>query len=132
MAPPSLLAEHPRAVDFDVQGGGSRERVEELHAVRENCLRVLHAYTLLLKGMALLAPDAEDVPPEVDRLRKALDEVQALHAELSARWVTLDDLYAIIAECLSPTADQAKQLAARSRPPQSWYDEDTDPFTPVD
>ncbi|QEL13949.1 hypothetical protein [Limnoglobus roseus] len=108
------------------------DRVEELHAVREQYLRVLQAYTHFLKALLVLEPDAHDDFPERSRLQSCLDELAALHAKLSARWVTLDDLYAITAEYLSPTAAEAVQLAAHSPPPQAWYDEDADPFSPVD
>jgi hypothetical protein len=108
------------------------DRVEELHAVRDRYLQVLQAYTFLLKGMLLLISDVPDDFPERERPQRAFDEVQSLYAELSARWVTLDDLYAIVAEYLSPTADRAKQLAANAPPPQAWYDEDADPFAPAD
>lgn len=109
---------------------GKSNRVEELHAVRENYLRILQAYSLILKGTVLLLPEANGHYPEPERLRKCLDEVQALLDELASRWVTLDDLYSIVAEHLAPSPERAAALAAAYPPPQSWYDEDFDPFTP--
>lgn len=108
------------------------DRVEELHGVRDQYLRVLEAYSHIIKGMLLLVDEGTEGSPARSRLQFSLDDVQALHADLLTRWVTLDDLYAIIVEYLSPTAEQARQIAATSRPPQSWYDEDADPFSPVD
>lgn len=87
---------------------------------------------MILKGMVLLTSETNGAYPEPERVQMSLDEVQSLYDDLTSRWVTLDDLYLIVAERLAPTPERAAALAAASPPPQAWYDEDADPFTPAE
>lgn len=108
-------------------------KIEELHATRE-------AYRALLKGHLLLLEDYLSVaelhqlhlgPPSerVSELRRAEEGLRELHDELFPRWQTLDDLHAILAQKFTLSAAKLDELAAKSPPPQSWFDETLDPFT---
>lgn len=68
-----------------------------------------------------------------DVLSAALALPQAERAALAARLIaSLDDDPALAAEVarLTPSHEELLELARRCPPPQSWYDENIDPFQP--
>ena len=105
--------------------------LKELHVLRESYLGAMQACTQVLRGLLFSAADPRNYYAGRARLQQAYDEIHPFFLELSTRWVTLDDLYMIAAEELAPTAERSHQLAAHA-PPQAWYDEDADPFSPAE
>lgn len=57
-------------------------------------------------------------------------EMVELMANLPVREESLNTLWSHLIEKYSPSAEQSEALAKTSPPPQSWYDEDVDPFSP--
>ena len=111
----------------------ANRKVEELHAAKD-------AYRALLQGHLRLLDDYLSVTelhqlhlgPSTERvseLRRAIENLRELHDELFPRWQTIDDLHAILTQKLTLPSTKLDELAAKSPPPQSWFDETLDPFT---
>lgn len=99
---------------------------EEYHALLEGHLRLLEEYLAVAElHRRLFGPHAA----RVEELRRAVAELRGLRDELFPRWQTVDDLYRLIIEKLTPPAEQLKALAAKYPPPESWLNETDDPFS---
>ena len=98
---------------------------EPLHDVRDEYLRVLLAHMKIIDGYLSLL-DRDDSPratAHADQVRATHQLLQQHHDKLFPRWQTLDDLEGILLAPLTPNNEALKALAAKSPPPQSWYDE---------
>ncbi len=65
-----------------------------------------------------------------DRLRGAAEQLQQFKVSVLDRWQSPDDLAEMLIEKIHLPIEYLDALAAKNPPPQSWYDEDFDPFTP--
>lgn len=104
------------------------EQVEELHAAREEYREIYDSYLELAEGYFGLAE--KDSSPLASDVRQAANEIRQLADEIFSTWQTLDDLYRILIDKLSLPNEVLLQLAKIHKPPQSWYDETSNPFTP--
>ena len=105
---------------------------EPLHAVRDEYLGVLLAHMKIIDGYLSLL-DRDDSPratAHADQVRATRELLQQHHDKLFPRRQTLDDLECILLAPLTPTLEARIALAKRFPPPQSWYEETTNPFAP--
>ncbi|MCI0702195.1 MAG: hypothetical protein L0241_14015 [Planctomycetia bacterium] len=72
-----------------------------------------------------------DLSPHYARkeLSQVIEELVKLRENIFSDWRTADDLANILVEKFSLPAEKLKELAAKYPPPQSWYEETTDPFS---
>ena len=64
-----------------------------------------------------------------EELARTLSELVQLRDEIFSNWHTADDLARILIEKFSLPAETLRELAAKTPPPQSWFEETTDPFS---
>ena len=105
---------------------------EPLHAQRDQC-------EFFFKGeleriddcLRIVAPreDREAIQSHA-RLTALRDQLATKYNELFPKWQTLDDLEEVLLSSKIPPRDVRIDLANRFPPPQSWYEEDFDPFLP--
>ena len=112
-------------------------RIAELHAARDDIKAVFDAYLSLLKDSVVLFGLSNRLferngqfQEMRDELARATDELTKLRDEIFAKWQTEDDIAEVLIEKFPFSPKQLEGLAKRSPPPQSWYDEAFDPFTP--
>lgn len=103
-------------------------RAEELHAGREEYRRIYDDYIGVAERFRALAETAGS--PLVADFERVAGAIRGQRDEVFGRWQSFDDLCALLIEVIQPSAEKLKQLAAKYPPPQSWYDETDDPFTP--
>ncbi len=108
-------------------------KVPELHATRDEYEALLKGHLRLLEEYLALAELHDHIlgptRARIDELRGAVRDLRQHYDELFPRWQTLEDLYSILNEKLSPSAEKLKSLAAQHPPPRSWYEETDDPFS---
>jgi hypothetical protein len=114
----------------------AERKVEELHAARGSVLSVFDRLIAFHKSYLALLDLQEELTgrnghPRWPRqeLVRATEELVGLRDEIFSRWQTRDDLYQILIEKFTPSAERQKDLAAKYPPPQSWYEETDDPFS---
>ena len=138
---PGPFAHRARQVTAELRatwGRTSREaatnrRLSDLHAARDDYHALLKGHLQLLADYLALAElhrrAFDSNPIWVADLRRAVDDLKALHDELFPRWQTAEDLQQILVEQFSMPADNLRELAAKYPPPPSWAEETTDPFS---
>jgi hypothetical protein len=111
--------------------------IEELHAARGDIQAVFDRYLALFKDYGALFDLSGRLGDRNGRFHqareavaRATDELARLYGEIFPGWQTLHDLAEMLIETFPLSQEQLKALAAAHPPPQSWYDEDFDPFTP--
>ncbi len=105
---------------------------EPLHAQRDQC-------EFFFKGeleriddcLRIVAPreDREAIQSHA-RLTALRDQLATKYNEPFPKWQTLDDLEDILLAPMQLSQERCIELAKRFPPPQSWYEEDFDPFLP--
>jgi hypothetical protein len=65
-----------------------------------------------------------------DQLPTASEELRRFRTEVLDRWRSFDDLAEMLIEKIHLPAERLGEIAKHNPPPQSWYEEDFDPFTP--
>jgi len=118
------------------QEAAASRRLNELHAAREDFLAVFNQLITFHKSyLGLLDLHGRltdrDLSPRFARkeLSQAIEELVALRESIFSNWRTADDLASILVEKFSLPAEKLKELAAKHPPPQSWFEETTDPFS---
>ena len=116
---------------------GRNGKIEELHECRGDVRAVFDRHLDLFKNYFALLDLTEQMTERNGPVRHArelvareTEELTRLYDEIFPRWQTLDDLAALLIERMQPTPERLKTLAEAYPPPQSWYDDDFDPFTP--
>lgn len=101
---------------------GQLESLQEYHDYHEG---VLSGYLKMLDGSLQLTSQHSDRDAvELTARQHALrDQVATHYATFFPRWRTVEDLEDILLAQRTPSNGQLKALAAKSPPPQSWYDE---------
>jgi hypothetical protein len=110
------------------RGAALNRRIEELHAGRDEYRRLYDDYIGVAERFRALADTVGS--PLAAEFERVAEAVRRQRDELFNRWQTYDDLCEIMIEHIQPSAEQLKKLADKHPPPQSWYDEDFDPFAP--
>jgi hypothetical protein len=112
-------------------------RIAELHAARDDIKAVFDAYLNLLKdsvalfGLSNRLIERNGLFQHMrDELTRATDDLKQLRDEIFANWQTEDDIGAVLVEKFPLSTSQLEEIAKRSPPPHSWYEETFDPFTP--
>ena len=134
-----LLGHYEKLAQFAIEVWEATRRetlrmgdAEALHAQRDQC-------ESFFKGELERIDDClKAVAPQEDReairsyarLTALRDQLATKYNELFPKWQTLDDLEDILLAPLQLSQEQCIELAKRFPPPQSWYGEDFDPFTP--
>lgn len=110
-------------------------RLDELHAARDEYRELLAGHVRLLSEYLALAELHHRAlganPAWADELRPAVRDLQGLHDGLFPRWQTLRDLHGILIEKFSLPAETLRERAAKSPPPQAWFEETADPFSAI-
>ena len=108
-------------------------RLDDLHAARDDYHDLLKGHLRLLEDYLALTELHQKVlgsnPVWADELRRAVDTLRTLYAELFPRWQTASDLHQIVIEKLTLPAERLRALAATYPPPAAWYEETADPFS---
>jgi hypothetical protein len=111
----------------------ANRRLGDLHAARDDYHALLTGHLRLLEDYLALTKLHQLVfgsnPTRFDELSRAVGELKKFYDELFPRWQTEEDLHQIVIEQLSLPADKLRELAAKSPPPASWYEETADPFS---
>lgn len=122
---PAQLAERRKQL---FRGAALNRRIEELHAGRDEYRRSYDDYIGVADRFRALADTVGS--PLATEFEKVAEAVRHQRDELFNRWQTYDDLCEIVIEHIQPSAEQLQRLADKYPPPQSWYDEEFDPFAP--
>lgn len=121
---PDQLAERRKQLFRDV---AMNRRAAELHEGREEYRRIYDDYIGVAERYQALAEAAGS--PLAAEFESVAEAIRQQRDDLFGRWRTLDDLYQVLIKDLTPSAERLKAFAARSPPPQSWFDETDDPFS---
>ena len=105
-------------------------RSAELHAAREEYLKVYEGYLHTLDGFRGLAEVVHS--PVAEQFRQAAEQVRQLKAEIFEGWNTQEDLEQKLVDKFTLPNEVLIALAEKYPPPQSRYDESTNPFVPDD
>jgi len=99
--------------------------VESLQKYRDNHEGVFSGYLKMLDGtLQVISQHSDREAIELTARQHALrDQVATHYATFFPRWRTVEDLEDILLAQRTPSNGQLKALAAKSPPPQSWYDE---------
>ena len=107
---------------------------DELHSLRDKVELVWRAKASLLADVELIGNRIVRATGQTPRAWSNLEQSRKLIAEFESnilnRWQSLDDLEEILLGPMQLSQEQCIELAKRFPPPQSWYEEDFDPFTP--
>ena len=111
----------------------TNRRLGDLHAARDDYRALLTGHLRLLEEYLTLTNLHQRAFGSnriwLDELNRAVAELKKLHDELFPRWQTEEDLHQILVEQLSLPAEKLRELAVKSPPPASWYEETADPFS---
>lgn len=105
--------------------------VPDLHAARDDYRALLDGHRLLVEQYQAVAGEHGRVfgaNPEWAADLAAAAELRGLYDELFPRWQTLDDLFQLLIEKLAIPPEKVAAYAAKHPPPQSFWDEEIDPF----
>ena len=102
-----------------------------LHAQRDSCESFLRGGLENIDVCLRVTEGHADPATGVLRVRLTAlrDQLATKHGELFPKWQTVEDLEDILLAHITPNHEAFVELANRFPPPQSWYDETTDPFT---
>lgn len=114
------------------------KQVDELHEARDDIRSIFDRYISLFKDYVALLDLIEQMtnrngplPQLRERINREVEELTRLSGEIFSKWETVDDIAQVLIDKLPPlTPEQLSYIAKHNPPPQSWYDEDFDPFTP--
>lgn len=119
-----------------VQNVVEHRRAEQLHTERAEYQTIVREWIDQLSGFVdfcrRVSLPAAVAPAVLERAERGLTELREFHDTLFARWQTLDDLYEIVVEQYRLPIERLSAWAAANPPPQSWYDETSDPFEPTE
>jgi hypothetical protein len=103
-------------------------RAAAVQAGRTSFLAHVQARLSVLRHVDDLARLDGREPQGDENLADEIAELEKLHSRLSMRWVDAESLQYLAAETLTPSADKLDAIARKHGFPQSWYDQDDDPF----
>lgn len=105
-----------------------------LHAQRDSCESFLRSGLENIDACLRVTEGHADPATGVLRARLTAlrDQLATKYSELFPKWQTVEDLEEILLTPRIPPLDVRIGLARRFPPPQSWFDETTDPFAPME
>jgi hypothetical protein len=107
-------------------------RGAEVHAARSGFEQRLRTHAeIVRRGVRLVRAAnqvAEQPLPGSERLGEALKELERLQTGVLDHWQSLDDLEELAVAWFPLPSAKLEQLAPKLAPPQSWYDEEGQPF----
>ncbi len=137
----ALLGHYERVAQFaiEVWEATCRETLrigdaEALHAQRDQCESFFKGELERIDDcLGVVAPrEDREAIRSYARLTALRDQLATKYNELFPKWHTLDDLEEILLSSKIPPREVRIELAKRFPPPQTWYEEDFDPFTPAE
>lgn len=105
---------------------------EELHAVRDRYEGLFAGYLRLLEGHQFIRTALDPKGDRSEYLEGVRARRQQTFDEIFGDWHTLEDLERKLVREMSIPNEKLLELAERSPPPQSWWDETDDPFAPAE
>lgn len=103
-------------------------RVRELHDARDEFRGVYDSYLTLIESVTSLADTLDS--PLATEFRRVEEEVRQLRDNLFSNWNSQEDLEELLVESFPlPEWLNQGEIPPHLRPPQSWYEETTNPFT---
>lgn len=115
------------------RNAAENRRIEELHATRDEYRVLLEGHLRLLEDYSVLAKHHHRLlganPLWTEELDQAVTVLKKHYDDLFPRWQSSNDLAQLLIEQFTLSAEKLKEIAAKSTPPSSWYEETIDPFS---
>ena len=120
---PEVLAARKEKLFRDVIAS---KRVDELHASRDAFRRHFDDRIGIAERYQSIAENSGSLLAV--EFAAAADELRSQRDELFAKWQTMDDLYRILIELVTPSRERMRELVEKYPAPQSWIDATDNPF----
>ncbi len=137
----ALLGHYEKLAQFAIEAWDATCRetlrtgdAEALHAQRDQCEAFFEGELERIDDcLRIVVPHEErEAIQSHARLTALRDQLATKYNGLFPKWQTLDDLEEILLSFKIPPREVRIELAKRFPPPQAWYEEDSDPFTPAE